>query len=500
MDKKDNNEIYFSDIFNVEHSVIEEYGALDISLVCDNPAFVDPFLIFANTKFKNLHELIINYLKFLRDLSVKNNGANLDTGDYKHYYKFPEVRQAWLGYSIDGNQGLGLGPDFGNSLYKNLNKVFSNFGVENITESSHLEKLCLVEEGVGIDKISDFTLNLIKMFLLEYTEIFAKKYLDKKFIDKFAVNKVEFDFESSLWKDASFELPFIEVKGKKEFVLLVPKAILAKQSTWISRNDFLGNDTAIFAAIENDELRAKINKYFIESLQTKLNKKKELEKDYSKKSTAAALTKTALVYPQILDYYIKSREQKKDDALKVHIANPETVNFFLDTSLIQKEIKDKGFGRLTSFNDCVERIAFYKKVLESNSGSLYLQEEPIQEKQLQLMFKMTTFNSLLDYNSEVNNGRGPIDFIVSFGSEDKIGLELKLASNAKLKQNLLNQGRVYAEDSNLKHVIKIIFFFKEKDLERVNQILKEINKPVDNNEIFLIDCRKKVSASNVKSQ
>jgi len=107
------------------------------------------------------------------------------------------------------------------------------------------------------------------------------------------------------------------------------------------------------------------------------------------------------------------------------------------------------------------------------------------------MFKNTTYGSLFDYNSEVNNGRGPIDFIISFGSQDKTGLELKLATNKKLKQNLLNQGRVYQEDSNLKHVIKVIFFFSDEDLERVNKILRELNKPVDNREIFLIDCRKK---------
>ena len=114
------------------------------------------------------------------------------------------------------------------------------------------------------------------------------------------------------------------------------------------------------------------------------------------------------------------------------------------------------------------------------------------------MFKMTTYNSLFSYDSEVNNGRGPIDFIISFGNQDKIGLELKLASNTKLKRNLLNQDKVYKEDSNLKHVIKTIFYFSNKDLERVNKILKELNKQVDNKEIFLIDCRKKESASNQK--
>ncbi len=364
------NKIYFSNVFNVKHSVIEKYGALDISLVCDNPAFIDPFLIFANPKYKNLHDFIINYLKFLRNLSIENEGRNLSTGNYKHYYKFSEVKQTWLGYSVGGNSGLGLGRDFGKSLYHNLNKIFSKFGEEKITESSHFEKLCLIEGGIGVDKISDFTLNLIKKFLLEYTQEFARKYLDQKFVAKFAIKKVEFDFQKSIWQDASFRLPFIRVRGKKDFVLLVPKKILTKEDTWISKNDFLENDTAIFNTIENDELRAKINKYFYDNLQIKLNKKKQPEKDYSKKSKINALVKTAWQYPQILDYYIKFKEQKKNDALRWHVADPEDVNFFLDTSVIQKEIIDKKFGKLTSFDDCIARIAFFKKTLESNSKSL----------------------------------------------------------------------------------------------------------------------------------
>ena len=68
--KELSNKVYFSDIFNVKHSEIEKYGALDISLICDNPAFVDPFLIFSNPKYKGLHNQIIDYLKFLRDLSI----------------------------------------------------------------------------------------------------------------------------------------------------------------------------------------------------------------------------------------------------------------------------------------------------------------------------------------------------------------------------------------------------------------------------------------------
>src|SRR3989339_564777 len=212
------DKVYFSDIFNVKHTIIEEYGALDISLVCDNPAFVDPFLIFANSKYKNLHDFIVDYLKFLKTLSLQEE--KLSSGNFKHYYKFPEVKQAWLGYSVGGNAGLGLGKDFAESLYQNLHKIFSKFGNEKLTESSHLEKLCLAEEGVGVDKISDFTLNLIKKFLLEYTQTFAKKNLNSKFLAEFSVRKVEFDFQKGIWIDGRFTLPAFGINGKKEFVLL----------------------------------------------------------------------------------------------------------------------------------------------------------------------------------------------------------------------------------------------------------------------------------------
>jgi hypothetical protein len=50
--------IHFSDFFEVSHDLIENYGALDISLLSDNPAFVDPFLIFYSNKneYQDLHK------------------------------------------------------------------------------------------------------------------------------------------------------------------------------------------------------------------------------------------------------------------------------------------------------------------------------------------------------------------------------------------------------------------------------------------------------------
>ncbi|MEZ5498259.1 MAG: hypothetical protein R3E77_02395 [Steroidobacteraceae bacterium] len=169
--------IYFSDYFNVDPVDLDAYGAFNVSLINDLPVFIDPFLLFNSDKdeYQALHSEIIRYVRFLRDVSTESGIAK---GLLHQWYRFPEVKQTWLGYSKVGNSGSGLGRKFANALHQYLHTIFSDFGEEQITQSSHLEKLCLVKEGVGKDNISDFTTNLIKGYLCRYTEQFAADYID----------------------------------------------------------------------------------------------------------------------------------------------------------------------------------------------------------------------------------------------------------------------------------------------------------------------------------
>lgn len=50
-------ELFFSQRFGVEPSVLEEYGAFDISVASDLPLFIDPFLLFNSPKseYQALH-------------------------------------------------------------------------------------------------------------------------------------------------------------------------------------------------------------------------------------------------------------------------------------------------------------------------------------------------------------------------------------------------------------------------------------------------------------
>jgi hypothetical protein len=147
-------DIYFSQYFGIDATVVEKYGAFDICLASDLPLFIDPFLLFNSekTKYQKLHEDILRYLFFLRDRASQD----LDEALIANWYRFKEVKQNWLGYTILGNDGRGLGPGFATALHHALATALSDFGQETVSNGSHLEKLCLIKGDVGRDNISDY--------------------------------------------------------------------------------------------------------------------------------------------------------------------------------------------------------------------------------------------------------------------------------------------------------------------------------------------------------
>lgn len=180
---------FFSDVFAVPTQTLDDYGALDVSLIADLPLFVDPFLLFNSDKpeYQNLHKQIVDYLKFLRDKS--ENGVISDAL-LTEWYCFKEIKQNWLGYCELGNNGSGLGIDFARALNSSLHLLFKDLGKEKITKGTHLEKVCIIKDGVGRDNISDFSTNLIKSFLLDYTQTFAMQHLRPDPREAYASNPI----------------------------------------------------------------------------------------------------------------------------------------------------------------------------------------------------------------------------------------------------------------------------------------------------------------------
>ena len=88
--------MFFSEMFGIDSDLIKGYGAVDISLVCDIPLFVDPMLIFNSEKedYKKLHESIIRYFHFLYTKATQG----LTAKEIDAWFNFSEVPNNWLGY------------------------------------------------------------------------------------------------------------------------------------------------------------------------------------------------------------------------------------------------------------------------------------------------------------------------------------------------------------------------------------------------------------------
>ena len=122
--------------------VLEAYGAFDISVVSDLPLFVDPFLLFnsEDPEYQQLHE---------RDPPLPALPArpgrrqDLDPGLIDAWYRFKEVKQNWLGFTLFGNDGAGLGPEFAEALHGALGDILSDFGEETVTAAA-TSRSCLI--------------------------------------------------------------------------------------------------------------------------------------------------------------------------------------------------------------------------------------------------------------------------------------------------------------------------------------------------------------------
>ncbi|MBB1287409.1 hypothetical protein HRH25_23740 [Flavisolibacter sp. BT320] len=488
--------IYFSDFFNISPNELDEYGAFNVSLINDLPLFIDPFLLFGSKKpeYQKLHSEILDYLIFLK--SKSELGKN-DLSQIRSWYIFSEVKQNWFGYSKVGNSGSGLGEKFGRAMSSSMHIVFDDLGKEKVTQSSHLEKAGLFEIGVGKDNISDFTTNLIKHYLLSYTESFASEHIDKALLRIVKVDKVYFDYELERWMPKEFTLPYIF----GDFVILTPRDILTKDDNWINSNDLRGDFTRICNSIQNDRLRSEIFNYFQKKLPKPPKNKKNTQKEITQ-----AIQATIREYPEIIKWYIKQKEENKEGAKNVSkqkVQEVETVFIHQISSFVEKLIENTNFYDInphSSYSEALKRIAFLKQVIERNDGYrlFYIDGKPIKrEEDLQIIYRLTWFASDFDVNREANNGRGPVDYAISKGSKDKTLIEFKLASNSKLKQNLAKQVEIYEQANNTSNSIKVILYFDNSELRKLNKILKELkieNKP----DIILIDAGRKISASNVK--
>ncbi|MFF0174774.1 hypothetical protein [Micromonospora profundi] len=470
--------VYFSDYFGVNEDDLDSYGALNICLVSDLPLFVDPFLLFQSEKeeYHDLHDSIIKYLGFLKDHSAL---ARQDKGLLKEWFFFGEVKENWLGFTFLGNGGRGLGEKFALSLSSHLSTI-----LDSERDSVHLEHVRLLDKGVGRDSVSDLTTNLIKKYILEYTQEFALRHIHESKRRKCGVGRVEFDYETRAWRSRTYDLPFFGPRN--QHVLLTPLDILARDETWINRDDLLRNFDRVVESCDDETLRGRMNHYF----------SKKLMEARSAEPRTEAIEATLRRFPELYALYMATKEREGDAAERRSRDSVEYVQavFVSQIRRIIAELESRTdfYGHVPdSYEEALKRVQAFKNYVENQDGYRVINRKgkPFSdEMEVQLFFGLIWYGTTFDVNREPNNGRGPVDFKVSYGRGDKALVELKLASNTSLEQNLRNQVRIYEKANQTDKSIKVIIFYNEQQERKLMKVLKKLDLENQEN-VVIVDAR-----------
>ena len=458
--------IYFSDFFDVSRNTIDEYGAFDISLINDIPLFVDPFLIYKNEKYKSLHLEIVKYLLFLQD----NAKPNISDEELEQWFMFNEVKQNWFGFSVDGNNGSGLSYDFAIKLNNTIKKVFEKFGSKENSQTVHIEKFCLFQDKIGKDKISDFTTNIIKDYLLKYTEDFAKENIDPKYCKNYQIKKAYFDYQSKKWISKNYFLPAhpFYPNDMDGYVILSPIDLLTKDDTWICENDITKSHKQykkVLNHISDTSFSKEVSNFYEKEMLTVSGDRSK----YHKMVMHDLINK----YPSYLDYYISYKterigELEASQLIKKRVFNVKSL--FLDNGsyLVSDLVNYDFFNKYVSnIDELREKTLILKNILDKNCQSLFIKDKPITNaKEINMLF-----NILLKSNNSLDKNIKLKDIF-----------DVKLGTNIYLDKYLYNRKK-----DGIVNVVMIICYSLKKSAS-IRDMLNKLN--ISDENIIIVEAVK----------
>ncbi len=166
--------IKISEELGVSEKTLSKAGIFNGFIDIDSRLYIDPLLLKtskepemqeAHKSFKTYFEKVFLLLKHSKDLNDALGRKAIDL------LTFPEIPLIGLGYSADGIQGSGIGPELAQNLTVTAKQIID----AGINEPTIFELVGLLEEGIGPDRISDMTASIIFGHLLKYSERLAKK-------------------------------------------------------------------------------------------------------------------------------------------------------------------------------------------------------------------------------------------------------------------------------------------------------------------------------------
>ncbi len=208
------------------------------------------------------------------------------------------------------------------------------------------------------------------------------------------MSKVRFNYTTETWQSGIFEVPI----WKGEHVLLTPKDLLTKDDTWINKTDLYEDFDRIPDSIANDQLRQQIHNYF-----TKLLPKPKKKRRIKKEERLRAIVDTLRQFPELIDYYIKNKEERGSEAEKVSDQRVQSSEQLLRSpgrtarSLFSFEYSILFDRRQCAWMLRIAEQCFSRMRSKTRAATDLLREgQPIErESDLQILYRLTYGTSLM---------------------------------------------------------------------------------------------------------
>lgn len=282
---------------------------VDVPIGNDTPVFLDPSRIRSmdTTWASECNSLLQHFFQNLL-LHIKSN--NRDAG-LAMLEGLSERNEFHLGLSRGLSQGSGIGREFAKDFWDALTK--SKAGTTGLLRD--LDDACLFIDGVGADRISDATCNILRGPLIKYTQDMCVYYgiPMMKNIDSGPV----WNALTNSWEDALIELPVTPFGT----LLLVPKIAVRHKLVYDAKNYYTHYLLPKMQAHEKS-----INSALVHVLKNGLTKvtKKSLRNKYG--ADKLTIASQSALHPEILDMYRKDAVRTSRPITHHQLADVENID------------------------------------------------------------------------------------------------------------------------------------------------------------------------------
>ena len=200
----------------------------------DRRLSIDPMLLYKaqNPEFRTLHAKMLEVFNYAIEQFEKGDKRNAE-----YLIDFPEVSEIGLGYAVGTTKGSGLGTHLNRLVFDTL--TASPDLVKR--KLRHIEELQLVSLGIGPDRVSDITANILKDSFITYTK--RQCELWKIPLTKAVPVTHILNLKNGEWEDRYEDVPVNPYGGSP--LIFVPRRIV-RILPWINFEDYRKSEFTLF--------------------------------------------------------------------------------------------------------------------------------------------------------------------------------------------------------------------------------------------------------------